>query len=174
MGVVQDSAMSNAKRKTSGSIRDACLEDVAGLDAIEQMSFDGDRVSKRSFRHLLIRGNCRVLVDCVGEKMRGYVVILFRAGTGCARIYSIATHPQFLKRGIASRLVKGAQAVAVAKQCHEVRLEIRQDNHASVRMFQMLGYHPFGRYSNYYEDGMDAMRFRKSLLADTTVSTSPQ
>ena len=144
-------------------IRDACIEDIPLLTAIETTSFDGDRISHRSFRHLIRSAQCRILVDCVRDQIRGYIVVLFRRGTQCARIYSIATHPEFLRRGVAKRLVRGAQLAACERGCAELRLEIRQDNAVSLHMFRETGYLIFGHYHQYYEDGMDALRFTKVL-----------
>lgn len=161
--------MAHAKLLGRSNLRDADISDIPMLAAIEAMCFDGDRVSLRSFRHLMTHGHCRVLVDGAYGKIRGYVLILFRNGSRCARLYSIATHPLFLRRGVGMRLVRGAQGAAYAAGCSELRLEIRQDNLPSLRLFQQAGYHLFGQYQEYYEDGMGALRFRKILCNDTSI-----
>lgn len=50
-------------------IRDADLHDLDGLVDIERRSFTTDRISRRSFHHLLTRGNARLLVDVENEKI---------------------------------------------------------------------------------------------------------
>jgi ribosomal protein S18 acetylase RimI-like enzyme len=163
--------MVHANPAPRSGLRDARLEDIPLLSAIETMNFDGDRVSRRSFRHLISRGQCRVLVNVAREQIRGYVVVLFRSGSQCARIYSIATHPQFQRRGVGKQLIRGAQLAALARGCTELRLEIRTDNAPSIHMFQQAGCRVFGHYKQYYEDGMDALRLRK-MLCDKNAESS--
>lgn len=148
-----------------GRIRAAGPGDLAALMVIEENSFDSDRLSRRSFRHLLTEGNSATLVDACGAALRGYVTLLFRSDVSLARIYSIATAPDHLGQGVAAGLLQAAEALALAHNCMALRLEIRQDNAASQQLFLRAGYAPFGKHAGYYEDGMDATRFEKSLAA---------
>jgi ribosomal protein S18 acetylase RimI-like enzyme len=47
--------------------------------------------------------------------------------------------------------------------CHEIRLEVRKDNHRAIKFYEKNGYESFGEYKNFYEDGADALRMRKML-----------
>jgi hypothetical protein len=47
-----------------------------------------------------------------------------------------------------------------------MRLEIRLDNTASIRLFERLGYKRFGYYDDYYADHMGAVRYEKLLMKD--------
>ena len=44
-------------------LRHATLDDIDALLKIENLCFATDRLSRRSFRHLLTRGNAATLVD---------------------------------------------------------------------------------------------------------------
>lgn len=147
------------------AIRPASRADIAPLLAIEHASFHGDRLSRRSFRHLLDGANALTLLDELGGQVRGYLTLLFRAGSAIARVYSIATHPRHLGQGVAAALLLAAERAALACGCTSVRLEIRHDNTPSLRLFQGRGYAIFGRHARYYEDGMDAFRLEKSLAS---------
>ena len=149
----------------AGTIRQAKPEDIALLMCIEEASFDADRLSRRSFRHLLTEGNSVTLLDETEGVARGYVTLLFRAHVALARVYSIATAPGWLGQGVASRLLAAAEELALARHCVAMRLEIRRDNLASQKLFLGHGYALFGEHAGYYEDGMDALRFEKSLTA---------
>jgi ribosomal protein S18 acetylase RimI-like enzyme len=151
--------------KIPGLIREATPGDIAALMEIEERSFDSDRLSRRSFRHLLTEGNSITLVDQAGDVLRGYVTLLFRIDVSLARIYSIATAPNYLGQGVAAGLLEAAEKLALAHYCAAIRLEIRQDNLPSQRLFLGHGYALFGTHDSYYEDGMDALRFEKSLAA---------
>jgi ribosomal protein S18 acetylase RimI-like enzyme len=146
-------------------IRAGTAADLDALLAIEQASFSSDRLSRRSFRHLLTDGNAVTLVDDAGGAPRAYITVLFRADVSLARVYSIATAPGHLGRGVAAGLLAAAEALALAHDCVAMRLEIRRDNLASQQLFLRHGYAVFGEHPAYYEDGMDALRLEKSLTA---------
>lgn len=151
--------------RASCRIREAGPEDIATLVGIEEASFDSDRLSRRSFRHLLTEGNSVTLIDGDDGQARGYITLLFRADVSLARVYSIATAPGWLGQGVASGLLRAAEELALVHNCVAMRLEIRKDNLASQRLFLRHGYALFGEHAAYYEDGMDALRFEKSLTA---------
>lgn len=144
-------------------IRSATLDELDALAAIEEASFSGDRVSRRSFRHLLSKGNSVTLVDVAAGALRGYLSVLFRTNTRRARVYTIATAPQWQGRGVAAQLVTAAEQAALARGCTALYLEVRKDNLASIGLFTTRGYRVFGEYAAYYEDGMAAWRMEKTL-----------
>jgi ribosomal protein S18 acetylase RimI-like enzyme len=146
-------------------IRTAVPGDIAALVDIEEACFVSDRLSRRSFRHLLTEGNSVTLIDEAKGSVRGYLTVLFRADVSLARIYSIATAPDCMGQGVARALLAAAEQLAVARNCVAMRLEIRKDNAASQQLFLRHGYAMFGEHAAYYEDGMDALRFEKSLTA---------
>lgn len=157
--------MHAARLETTSTIREATPADIEALLDIEQRSFDSDRLSRRSFRHLLTEGNSVTLIDQQGDDVRGYITVLFRADVSLARVYSIATAPAWLGQGVARGLLDAAEQLAVAHNCMAMRLEIRVDNVPSQQLFLRHGYALFGTHDSYYEDGMDALRFEKSLAA---------
>jgi ribosomal protein S18 acetylase RimI-like enzyme len=162
-------------------IRVALFDDIPALLALENSSFEGDRLSRRSFRYLLSKGQALALADEQDGRLRGYIMLLFRRKESLARVYSIATHSDFKGQGVAAGLLLAAEQSALAHNSVAVRLEIRKDNHASLHLFQSRGYRIFGEYEDYYDDGMDAFRLQKSLTQYlrpeiapvTTASTSP-
>jgi ribosomal protein S18 acetylase RimI-like enzyme len=144
-------------------IRPALVRDIPALVQLENRSFATDRLSRRSFRHLLTRGNAVLLVD-EQEQLRGYILVLFNAGTSMARFYSIAVAAEYKGQGVGAGLVAAAEAAALEKGAITTRLEIRRDNEASQRLFTRLGYRLFGHYPDYYEDHMEALRYEKRLI----------
>jgi len=144
-------------------IRAAVTEDIPALLGIENSSFPGDRISRRSFRYLLTQGHAVTLLDMQDDQLRGYVTVLLRKNNSLARVYSIATHPAYLGQGVAAGLLMAAEQAALLHNCVTMRLEVRKDNQASLHLFQSRGYRVFGEYCAYYEDGEDALRLEKSL-----------
>jgi len=144
-------------------IRSATLADIDVLVSLENRCFDTDRISRRSFRHMLSRGHTITLVEQQEDDIIGYVLVLLRKGTSLGRIYSIAVDPASRGRGVATGLITAVEAAALDNDCVLMRSEIRKDNPASQALFAALGYRPFGVYEGYYEDAMDALRFEKHL-----------
>lgn len=144
-------------------IRPATLDDVDGLVACEEACFETDRISRRSFRHLLSKGHqaTRVLCDPSG-RIIGYAMVLFHRGTSLARLYSLAVLPDRRGHGFARRLL-GAAEEAAAEEAAFLRLEVHAQNAGAIELYRQSGYRPFGRIADYYEDGGDALRFEKAL-----------
>jgi ribosomal protein S18 acetylase RimI-like enzyme len=147
-------------------IRQATLDDLDALVRIEDSCFDTDRLSRRNFRYLLIKGNAEILVEEEKGVVRGYTMLLFNTGTSLARLYSLAVDPAHQRKGIAATLVAASEMAARQNDCVSLRLEIRKDNNASIALFKRHGYREFGTHADYYEDHMDAVRFEKSLVKD--------
>jgi hypothetical protein len=108
-----------------------------------------------------------VLVAQEGERVAGTAIVLFRARSTVARLYSVAVAPHMGGRGLASRLLAAAEAAALARDCRVIRLEVHQANHAAIARYRKSGYREFGRHRDYYEDGGDALRFEKRLVPRT-------
>ena len=145
------------------SIRNALDTDLDALLALELRAFEGDRLSRRSFRRLIKAGPHQMAVMTENEQIIGYSVLLFRTGTSLARLYSIALDPIVRGRGLANVLLADAEVRAKAESCVFLRLEVREDNPAAIGLYQKQGYVPFDRVEDYYEDGCSALRFEKRL-----------
>ena len=144
-------------------IRPAVVGDLGALLRLENACFETDRINRRQFRYLLIRGRARTLVAEEDGALLGYVLVLFSQATSVARIYSIAVAAQARGRGVGQRLVAAAEDAAWGQDRAYLRLEIRRDNPASQALFEGAGYRRFGVLSDYYEDHMEALRYEKTL-----------
>lgn len=90
-------------------------------------------------------------------------VVLRRARSSVARLYSLAVAPGARGKGIASLLLDDAVERARAAGAAVMRLETRAHNLRAQRFFKQRGFTPLDRKSAYYQDGADALRFQKSL-----------
>lgn len=148
-------------------LRPATLADIPALLRIEERCFSTDRLTRRNFQYLLRRGNATCLVETAGDDISGYALLLYNAGTSLARLYSFAVDPKYRRLGIAGRLLAAAEAAAIEHDRAFVRLEVRRDNRAAIRLYESRGYREFGVYPDYYEDHMEALRLEKRLHAET-------
>jgi ribosomal protein S18 acetylase RimI-like enzyme/predicted double-glycine peptidase len=146
-------------------IRDATVNDLDSLVRLEERCFDSDRLSRRSFRYMILRSHARLIVEDEHGTLRGYALVLFLRGTSLARLYSIATDPDHRGAGIGHALLMAAEDAAREHGAVSMRLEIRSDNHVAERLYRAAGYRQFGTYADYYEDHADALRMAKSLVS---------
>ncbi|MDX1400065.1 MAG: peptidase C39 family protein, partial [Oceanospirillum sp.] len=91
-------------------------------------------------------------------------LLLFRRGTGLARLYSIAVSPSHQGQGIAGVLLETLEQEAAERHQVFMRLEVRQDNLTAIALYEKRGYRRFGMIKDYYEDGQAALRMEKRLL----------
>lgn len=146
------------------SIREARPDDLDALVAIEERSFDSDRLSRRAIRRAIASATQRVLVVEVQGAPVGSAVLGFRRRTRVARLTSIAVLATMAGRGYGVALIRACEAQARARGCDRLILEVRADNAAAIRLYEKAGYRGFGRYEDYYEDGASALRFEKPLF----------
>jgi ribosomal-protein-alanine N-acetyltransferase len=145
------------------TIRGARKADLEKLIALEAHSFELDRISPRSFGRLLGKASVCVRVASAGDTIAGYYVLLFRAGSVIARLYSIAVHGNSRGSGLAQALLADAERIARRRKRDALRLEVRDDNIPAIRLYEKLGYRPIGRYQHYYADKAHALRYEKCL-----------
>jgi ribosomal protein S18 acetylase RimI-like enzyme len=136
------------------------------LQALEHKVFATDRISRRGFRRFLASPNAVPIVAEADGKLAGYALVLFRKGTGIARLYSIAVDPHVARRRIGARLLEAAEQAAAERGAARLQLEVHASNHAAIALYHKSGYRQFGRIARYYEDQGDALRFEKRLAPD--------
>jgi len=144
-------------------IRGGAPADLDALDRLETRVFETDRMSRRSLRRLLVSPSAAVMVARSDGSIAGAAVILFRANSRIARLYSIAVAPHHTGRGIATTLIAAAEGAARARNCRVMRLEVHEKNHGAIKLYLKAGYHEFGRHPQYYQDSGHALRFEKRL-----------
>ncbi len=144
-------------------IRPAGDADIDSLVAIENRSFETDRISRRSFRKLIARKTSDTLIAEIAGRPIGYCMVLYRSGSGVARLYSIAVLPDAGEAGLGRALLAAAEEVAYANGRLLLRLEVREYNTRAARLYEMNGYRHIGREPDYYEDGAAALRYEKLL-----------
>ena len=152
-------------------IRKARVSDIDALTALENAVFESDRISRRSFRLLIERETAQTLVAEADGRIAGYAIVLYRKGSGVARLYSLATGPDFTGQGVGRALIEAAEDKAFDHGRMLLRLEVREDNFRAIGIYEKGGYRKIGREPDYYEDGQAALRYEKTLRGDTPVAT---
>jgi len=146
----------------AGLVRRATLADLPTLLALEQF-FPGDRLSRRELRYFLLKADAEIWVYDEAGAILGNAVVLYRRGFAGARLYSLVVDPTARGRGVAAALLQHAEKSALDCGCVLMRLEVREDNHAAIRLYEKHGYQVTGRTADYYQDHSSAVRMRKAL-----------
>lgn len=153
---------------TPPAIRPATIQDIDALLALENRTFETDRLTRRNFQYLLTRAHAACLIAERDGRMLGYVLVLFRRGTSLARLYSLAVAAEGRGLGVGRLLLEAAEQTAAENDAWLMRLEVRPDNEPAIKLYESAGYHSFGRYLDYYEDHMEALRYEKRLRPHVT------
>lgn len=156
------------------SIRNASLSDAPTLVALEHKCFTADRISLRSFKRFITEKRSDLLLVERDNKILGYFLLIYRRGTSLARLYSLAVDPDCRKQGIAEFLMLEAEKTAATRRCVLLRLEVRYDNTAAIRLYQKLNYQEFAVKHDFYEDHSDAICMQKQIIQFDTESVSRQ
>lgn len=144
-------------------VRPVQSHDLDALESLEKTTFESDRLSRRSFRRWITADHRAFLVATQHEKLVGYILIILHRGTRLARLYSIAVDSNVRGQGLGATLIRAGERAALDANRIDMRLEVRQDNSAAIRLYEQLGYHRFGQYHDYYEDHADAFRYQKRI-----------
>jgi ribosomal protein S18 acetylase RimI-like enzyme len=147
-------------------LRRARRSDLDGLDALEReifksRLFSGHLISRGSFRRLLTSRSATIII-AEADELAGYVLVLYRAHSSAARMYSIGVAVKFRRRGLARTLVAAAEKDAIRRRCAAMRLEVRADSRRTIALYERAGYRCLGRAPGYY-GRVDALRLKKLL-----------
>jgi ribosomal-protein-alanine N-acetyltransferase len=153
-------------------IRKARLTDIDALIALEQSVFTVDHLSRRSFRNFLTSRHSVLLVaqenkqeNGEGGTITGYVHVLFRPKSKAARLYSIGVAAHAAGRGVGIALLQAGEQAARKRRTGIMRLEVQPANRSAIARYEKSGYRRTGLLSGYYNDGSDALRYEKVLVA---------
>jgi [ribosomal protein S18]-alanine N-acetyltransferase len=152
-----------ATAKSNVSVRRSRPADLDQLSDLESKVFSVNRMSRRSLRSLLASPSAEVLVAEARAEFAGAAVLLFRANSRIARLYSLAVVPRLTGRGIGSALIVAVEKAARSRKCRFVRLEVHEKNHGAIVCYRKAGYQQFDRHNEYYEDKGHALRFEKRI-----------
>lgn len=144
-------------------VRPATRADLDTLLALEESTFDVDRISRAQWRRHIDSASASVLVHGDPGKVDAATVVFHRRNSREARLYSLAVGAHARGGGLGGMLLAAAEADARARGCVSMRLEVRIDNPAAIALYERRGYTREAVLPRFYEDGADAWRYRKRL-----------
>lgn len=144
-------------------IRRASRADLDALLALEEATFDSDRISRAQWRRHIDSDSATVLVSGTSGRVDAAVVVFYRRNTRNARLYSLAVGAHARGTGLGGALLAAAEADARVRGRASMRLEVRCDNPSAIALYERRGYARIARLPGFYEDGADAWRYAKAL-----------
>lgn len=79
---------------------------------------------------------------------------------GEAELLRIAVDPAHRGSGLGRTLLEGCQWKLASDGVTDLYLEVRVSNASAISLYRACGWKPFGRRSNYYPDGEDAVVYK--------------
>lgn len=153
--------------ETDRPIRRATRADVDALLALEEATFDSDRISRAQWRRHIDSDSAAVFVGGAHGSVDAAAVVFYRRNTRAARLYSLAVGAHARGTGLGGALLAAAESDARARGCTSMRLEVRTDNPSAIALYERRGYTRASRLPGFYEDGADGWRYVKTLTTVT-------
>ena len=131
--------------------------DVEGIYEVEKKSFKSDDVySVELLRFLCSYCGDHSYVYVADGKIIGYIITCIEGNA--AHVISIATDPQYRRRGVGKSLLCTALSLLAEGEVQEVFLEVRVTNEAALSLYRAAGFEVVEVLKNYYSDGEDGYR----------------
>jgi [ribosomal protein S18]-alanine N-acetyltransferase len=106
-----------------------------------------------------------VIVARRGSAVAGFAIMKY--GDDTAHIVLFAVDGAHRRSGIGTALMRWLETTARTAGIHTIALEARAGNREARSFYQRLGFNEIGVRVSYYRGVEDAVRFEKSLLAES-------
>lgn len=144
--------------------RHAKLQNLESLVELENKCFNYDQLHRHQFRYFMGTGTNDLIVLIDNGDLAGYGLVLYRKNSKISRLYSLAIDPVFQGKGYGLKLLKHLELQAKKRSSFFMSLEVKTTNHQAIKLYEGLGYQKYQVKHHYYQDGGDALCFRKNLI----------
>lgn len=136
-------------------IREARSDDLDSVLKIEFLCFGQGAYSEDLLRLYLALSPKTLLMAEMGGAVVGYVIGLTKRW-GEGHVLSLAVHPDYRRRGVATALMKELLERFKSEGARAARLEVQVSNKAAINLYRKLGFKTISVARGYYPDGKDA------------------
>lgn len=152
------------------TIRKASVKDTDALLAVEAACFARgpyrNHLFERAQYDYYVRnpGAIVLLATSAGESVGSLTATVgggARSGTG--RILSLGVVPQLRRQGIGRKILERGLKLLRERGCERIFLEVAAKEEPAVRLFESIGFKPKRHLSDYYGDGIDAIRMELNI-----------
>jgi ribosomal-protein-alanine acetyltransferase len=133
-------------------IETATIKLLDTLYTIEEQCFNEEAFSKRQIAYLLTDYNTIALAAKNNAEIAGFVIaqIDLEDNTEFGHIITLNISPNYRRKRVATKLLQEIQSILKQRGISECRLEVREDNHPAIKLYQTLGYQTVGKLERYY------------------------
>lgn len=145
-------------------LRDAALDDLDAIAALERQIFGVDAWSSESVRAELAEPGRVLAIQGSEDRARGiagYAILSIVGPT--AELRRIAVAPDMRRNGLGALLLTAVLARASVSGCDELFLEVASPNLEARALYLGAGFDLVGSRPRYYRNGDDAVVYRRSL-----------
>ena len=139
-------------------IRDADVEDVGAIAAVEAACFGGAAWSLSQIRDHLAAAHRIALID--GD-LKAYGTISMLGDV--ADLDRIAVLPAVQRQGRAVALLDALINRSHAQGAKRMMLEVAADNDPAIKLYEAFGFESISRRPHYYPGGIDALVMQRDL-----------
>ncbi len=127
---------------------------------LEQVCFPEDNWPLLDILAVLTLPNVVRLKAVNNEEIVGFIAGDRRPPKGVAWIATLGVLPAHRHQGIAKALLAACEERLPDER---VRLTVRRNNQAALKLYKQCGYQQVGTWRRYYQDGSDALVLEKRL-----------
>jgi len=131
-------------------IRKMALADVSGAHEIDALSFSLPWPERSLRFEVTDNPAARCWVAELDGQLAAMLVLWMIVDE--AHIATLATHPDFRRRGVGERLLVEALDSAYNEGARSALLEVRAGNEPALKLYNKLGFETAGRRPHYYKD----------------------
>ena len=104
-----------------------------------------------------------VVVAREGDRIVGFAVMTFRFEERAAHLVLLAVIPARRRAGLATKLMRWLEMIALRGGIERLQLEVRASAHEAQSFYARMGYRGGRRLPSYYDGREDALRLEKRL-----------
>lgn len=132
-------------------IETASIRLLDELYRIEEQCFDEEAFSKRQIAYLLTDYNTIALTAKANTDIAGFIIAQIETDdTDYGHIITLNVAQNYRHKGVATRLLQEMGDLLKQRSISECRLEVREDNHAAIKLYHKLGYQTICKLDRYY------------------------
>lgn len=143
-------------------IREADVQDLIAVDAIENSTVLPNKMSEKDFQNSILSKNHKLFVAELEGKIVGFVMIEI---TDEINIENVVVEKSYRNYGIGTRLLEFVVDYAKSQNINTLSLEVSENNLTAYLLYKKFGFDLRRTRKNYYADGAAAFEMVFNILA---------
>jgi ribosomal-protein-alanine acetyltransferase len=132
-------------------IEAANIKNLDTFYRIELQCFKEEAFAKQQIAYLLTDFNTIALDAKAGADIAGFIIAQIEfEDQEYGHIITLNIAPKYRHKGVATKLLTETECYIKQRGIQECRLEVREDNHAAIKLYNKLGYQTISKLERYY------------------------